>query len=257
MALSTYTMLFLQLAIGGMAATSQATTLVVFHTPSDGVILATDSAVGSVTIGEIKSGRATPKSFGTACKIEKCGRYLVAEAGFGGLVSKSNKSASATRCSEIGDRSSNIQEFVSAYRRLAAEEINQYVSALLQHKQEPAVNDVLLSAAIAGYELGSPALRYFDLIFTGIKDNQLSFRFARKDCPMGPECNDLHIVAGEKHAILARQQYQNTADKLLLSEELVRIEIEANRKTRHVLPPVSVVQIKDVKPRWFRPGLCT
>ena len=118
MALSTYTMLFLQLAIGGMAATSQETTLVVFHTPSDGVILATDSAVGSVTIGEIKSGRATPKSFGTACKIEKCGRYLVAEAGFGGLVSKSNKSASATRCSEIGDRPSNIQ-FVSAYRRLA------------------------------------------------------------------------------------------------------------------------------------------
>lgn len=257
MTLSTYAMLLFQLAIGGMAATSQATTLVVFHNPSDGVILATDSAVGTVTIGEIKSGRATPKSFRTACKIETCGRYLVAEAGFGGRVGKSSKSAIATRCTQIGDRPSNIQEFVSAYRRLAAEEINEYVSALLQNKQGPAVNDVLLSTAIVGYELGSPALRYFDLIFTGVKGRQLNFRFARKDCPMGTECGDLQIVAGEKDAIFARQQYQNTADKLLLSEELVRIEIEANRKTRYVLPPVSVVQIKDVNPRWFRLGLCT
>jgi len=249
--------LFFQLSITAIPVTSQATTLAVFHNPSDGVILATDSAVGMVRGDEIKSGRAIPTSVKTECKMETCGRYFVAEAGFGGLISKSGKSAIATRCSQLADRPANIQEFVTGYRRLVADEITQYVSGLVRNKQEPAVNDVLLSTAIAGYEFGSPVLRYFDNIFTGIKGNQLTFRVARKDCPSGAECGDLQIVAGEKDAILARQQYRNTADKLLFAEELLQIEIEANRKTRYVLPPVSIVQIKNVKPRWFRRGLCT
>lgn len=141
------TILF-QLFIVGMASMSQASTVIVFHNASDGIILGTDSAVGTVSLGEVKSSRAIPTSVETACKLQTCGRYFIAEAGFGGLKDRSGKSAITLRCAQIGDRPTNIQEFVMAYRRLVAAEINQYVSNLAQSKQQPAANDVLLSTAI-------------------------------------------------------------------------------------------------------------
>jgi hypothetical protein len=39
------------------------------------------------------------------------------------------------------------------------------------------------------------------------------------------------------------------------AEEHVQTEIDAHRKTRYVLPPITVVQFKTEMPRWFRRGL--
>lgn len=54
---------------------------------------------------------------------------------------------------------------------------------------------------------------------------------------------DLKLAAGEKDAMLAHQgQYKSVNNLLLFAEELVQTEIDAHRKTRYVLPPISVVQ---------------
>ena len=247
-------LLLSQLVICCIPATSSATTLIVFYNPSDGVILATDSSVGVAKSDEVKSGRAISSSFRTECKIRTCGRYFVPESGFGGIIGRSNIPLA---CSDVGS-SQDIEILAGDFMRQALEELTNYVSYLVQMKEAPAIDDALVSTVIAGYERGHSVLRYFDLSFAGVEDSKLRFRVTKKiACPGATECGDLKLVAGQKDAILARQgRHKNANNLLLLAEELVQTEIDAHRKTRYVLPPISVVQIKNETPRWFRLGLC-
>jgi hypothetical protein len=230
------------------------TTLVVFYDPANGVILGTDSSIAITDPGQFQTGTITGS--GTECKIDSCGRYRTASAGLDVTGGKDV----ALVCQGFLKRTYGIDDVMRSLELRGVNSATVFVADLIQRKQPPKINQHIFSLAIAGYERGNPVLRYREVRFIGFVQGNAIFKPTLKiACPGSSECDELRIVTGLFEAIERAKEngrYPKTQDPRRLAEALVQIEITAHVKDRLVLPPISVVQMKNGAPDWFIKGLC-
>jgi hypothetical protein len=246
--------------IGFLLRTANATTLVVFYDPTNGVILATHSSIATGDIAEVRQKVQRGIPIGTAsakCKLYSCGKYLVASTGIWGTLHGQDLTLI---CQSTARTSRNIDTFREAFELQFVNFANDYVTRLINRKEPPKINERMFTLAIAGFESGRSVLRYRVLRYTGSTGGTSHFNISENvSCPGSRECTELRYVAGQTAEIEASQKrgdYPKTQNPLQLAEQLVQMEIDAHRKTRFVLPPISVVQINGPAAKWFRGGLC-
>jgi hypothetical protein len=228
-----------------------ATTLVVFYDPVNGAIIATDSSIASGDARQYQASRLT--KFSAGCKIDRCGKYWVASA----VLDVTRREDIAGICTTVGS-ADDIDAATKAIERAGVQLAARFVNDLVSRNQPPKVNQHMFSLAVAGYN-GAPILRYREVRYTG-QNGTANFKATKKvACPGDKDCRELRVITGLFSAIEAKGRNGHkptTRDPVRLAEELVQIEIAAHKKDSMVMPPVSVLQLKDGTPQWPQRGLC-
>jgi len=228
------------------------TTLFVSYDSVNGATIGIDSAVTTATLTEFQrnhSGTVTAE-----CKIQKCGRYLIASSGYD--VTSGNDVALI--CSDLAKGTYDRETILKALESRAMALAQKHLGELLRQGQEPGYEEELFTIVIAGSENGKPILTVDKVLYRGRNGNSARLVAGTQRCPENT-CAPFTDVSGAYRAINISKQngtYPKETDPLHLAEALINIEIADHSVDKLVMGPISVVQIKNVQPIWFSGGLC-